>query len=211
MATERTLCIIKPDAVEKKKSGAILQHLLEEGFNVLAMRQAQLSLREAQGLAVILILAGLAFLASRFSANNGQESWGRWLSQLSDTFSGSTNGEDYADEPEPARQAAAEPVYKHALEAVRRAGLNPDALGARIDQFLASRGFAIPAMGSDPGTGRTESATPVAAGPPAEFVCEEDVRQALRAGRKIVLDSRTIVTPAARDLGEEKRVFIDAR
>ncbi len=92
-----------------------------------------------------------------------------------------------------------------------RGGLNPDALGARIDQFLASRGFAIPTMGSDPGTGRAESAAPVAAGPPAEFVCEEDVRLALRAGRKIVLDSRTIVTPAARDLGEEKRVFIDAR
>ena len=54
--------------------------------------------------------------------------------------------------------------------------------------------------GSDP---RTERA--------AEFVCEEDVRQALRAGLKIVLDSRTIVTPAARDLGEEKRVFVDAR
>jgi hypothetical protein len=26
-----------------------------------------------------------------------------------------------------------------------------------------------------------------------------------------VLDSRTIVTPSARDLGEEKRVFVDAR
>jgi hypothetical protein len=46
---------------------------------------------------------------------------------------------------------------------------------------------------------------------PAEFVCEEDVRKALETGHKIVLDSRTIVTPAARDLGEEKRVFIDAR
>jgi len=42
-------------------------------------------------------------------------------------------------------------------------------------------------------------------------VCEDDVRQALRAGLKIVLDSRSIVTPAARDLGEEKRVFVDAR
>jgi nucleoside-diphosphate kinase len=49
MAIERTLCIIKPDAVAKRKSGAILQHVLEEGFQVLAMRQAQLSLREAQG------------------------------------------------------------------------------------------------------------------------------------------------------------------
>ena len=49
MATERTLCIIKPDAVEKRKSGAILQRLLDEGFNVLGMRQLQLSPRQAQG------------------------------------------------------------------------------------------------------------------------------------------------------------------
>jgi nucleoside-diphosphate kinase len=49
MAIERTLCIIKPDAVEKRKAGAILQHLLEEGFNVLGMRQVQLSPRQAQG------------------------------------------------------------------------------------------------------------------------------------------------------------------
>jgi nucleoside-diphosphate kinase len=49
MAIERTLCIIKPDAVEKHKSGAILQRVLEEGFKVLGMRQAQLSMREAEG------------------------------------------------------------------------------------------------------------------------------------------------------------------
>jgi nucleoside-diphosphate kinase len=49
MASERTLCIIKPDAVEKRKAGAILQHLLEEGFNVLGMRQVHLSPRQAQG------------------------------------------------------------------------------------------------------------------------------------------------------------------
>jgi nucleoside-diphosphate kinase len=49
MAIERTLCIIKPDAVEKRKAGAILQHLLEEGFNVLGLRQVQLSSRQAQG------------------------------------------------------------------------------------------------------------------------------------------------------------------
>jgi nucleoside-diphosphate kinase len=49
MAIERTLCIIKPDAVEKRKSGAILQHVLEEGFDVLALRQQQLSRHEAEG------------------------------------------------------------------------------------------------------------------------------------------------------------------
>jgi nucleoside-diphosphate kinase len=49
MAVERTLCIIKPDAVEKRKQGAILARVLEEGFRVLAMRQVQLSRREAEG------------------------------------------------------------------------------------------------------------------------------------------------------------------
>jgi nucleoside-diphosphate kinase len=49
MATERTLCIIKPDAVAKRKSGAILQHILEEGFVVLGLRQQHLSRREAEG------------------------------------------------------------------------------------------------------------------------------------------------------------------
>jgi nucleoside-diphosphate kinase len=49
MALERTLCIIKPDAVEKRKQGAILARILEEGFKVLAMRQVQLSRREAEG------------------------------------------------------------------------------------------------------------------------------------------------------------------
>ncbi len=49
MAIQRTLCIIKPDAVEKKKQGAILQHLLDAGFDILAMRQLTLSRRMAEG------------------------------------------------------------------------------------------------------------------------------------------------------------------
>src|SRR5262249_35393216 len=49
MTTQRTLCIIKPDAVESRKQGAILQRLLEEGFRVLAMRQALISRRQIEG------------------------------------------------------------------------------------------------------------------------------------------------------------------
>ncbi len=49
MATERTLCIIKPDAVEKRTQGHILQRLLEEGFQVRAMRQARLTRAQAEG------------------------------------------------------------------------------------------------------------------------------------------------------------------
>ena len=44
----------------------------------------------------------------------------------------------------------------------------------------------------------------------AAFVCEEDVRTAIRTGRKIVIGERTIVTPAARDLAAAHRVFVEA-
>jgi hypothetical protein len=39
------------------------------------------------------------------------------------------------------------------------------------------------------------------------FVCEDDVRQAMRAGTTIALGEKTIVTPAARDLGMAHNVF----
>jgi nucleoside-diphosphate kinase len=49
MTTQRTLCIIKPDAVERRKQGAILQRLLDEGFRVLGMRQDVISRRQIEG------------------------------------------------------------------------------------------------------------------------------------------------------------------
>jgi hypothetical protein len=51
---------------------------------------------------------------------------------------------------------------------------------------------------------------PAAVEKPAEFVCEDDVRQAIRQGRKITIGERSIVTPAARDLGEQHRLFVQA-
>lgn len=49
MSIERTLCIIKPDAVEKRKQGAIVQQLLDEGFTLLGMKQIVLSRPVAEG------------------------------------------------------------------------------------------------------------------------------------------------------------------
>jgi nucleoside-diphosphate kinase len=49
MSTQRTLCIIKPDAVEKRKQGAILQRLLDEGFRVVAMKQLCMTRSQAEG------------------------------------------------------------------------------------------------------------------------------------------------------------------
>ena len=49
MTIQRTLCIIKPDAVEKHHVGAIIDRLEREGFRILAMRQMHLTLAQAQG------------------------------------------------------------------------------------------------------------------------------------------------------------------
>ncbi len=49
MAVERTLCIIKPDAVEKRKAGAILAMLEEAGFSILACKRMQLTRPVAEG------------------------------------------------------------------------------------------------------------------------------------------------------------------
>ncbi|HEX6764584.1 MAG TPA: nucleoside-diphosphate kinase [Polyangiaceae bacterium] len=49
MSLEKTLCIIKPDALEQRKQGAIVQLLLDAGFKILAMQQLQLTRRAAEG------------------------------------------------------------------------------------------------------------------------------------------------------------------
>ena len=46
---ERTLAIIKPDAVERQLSGAILQRIEQSGFQIRAMRRLHLSKKEAEG------------------------------------------------------------------------------------------------------------------------------------------------------------------
>ncbi len=40
-----------------------------------------------------------------------------------------------------------------------------------------------------------------------DFVSEDDVRRAINSGEKIYISKKTILTPSARDLGEEKEVF----
>jgi acetaldehyde dehydrogenase (acetylating) len=42
---------------------------------------------------------------------------------------------------------------------------------------------------------------------PVDFVSENDVRDAIAKGVKIYITAKTILTPSARDLGEEKEVF----
>jgi acetaldehyde dehydrogenase (acetylating) len=80
-------------------------------------------------------------------------------------------------------------------------GLAADVVRA---QFAAPVGSAPPAAAPEP------AAVSASADRPVPFVCEEDVRQAVKAGRKIVIGERTIVTPAARDLARAHGTFIEA-
>ena len=47
--TERTLAIIKPDAVERRLAGKVLQRIEDEGFQIRAMKRVSLSNRQAEG------------------------------------------------------------------------------------------------------------------------------------------------------------------
>ncbi len=98
-------------------------------------------------------------------------------------------------------------------------GISAASLTRRIDEFLGSRGYKEPMTGAGENDSRpvlsgrpagppeNDSRPLLPATAPLDFVCEDDVRQALKAGRKLVLAERAIVTPAARDLGEKHSVF----
>src|SRR3982750_179361 len=47
--TERTLAIIKPDAVERRLAGVIIQRIEAEGFQIRAIKRVHLSQPQAEG------------------------------------------------------------------------------------------------------------------------------------------------------------------
>ena len=120
----------------------------------------------------------------------------------------------YETTPAPNRFEKARPAPGAAR---RSGGISADALTSRIDQFLGSRGYRAEVPGPGglvagapvPVSSPAPTQGPAEAGPtPLDFVCEEDVRKALQAGRQLVVAERAIITPAARELGEAHRVFV---
>ena len=88
-------------------------------------------------------------------------------------------------------------------EVQKSSGIGAAVLTERIDQFLGSRGYRTGGQPDSPLPSQSTAASAAA----LDFVCEEDVRLAMQAGRKLVVSERAIVTPAARDLGEQHSVF----
>jgi acetaldehyde dehydrogenase (acetylating) len=87
-----------------------------------------------------------------------------------------------------------------------RAAEKPIAPPAQPSQPTAPQ----PAQRQAEGAGKAE-AKPAANGHRAvDFVCEDDVRRAMQKGEKIYVNAKTIITPAARDMGEAAEVFAKA-
>ena len=83
-------------------------------------------------------------------------------------------------------------------------------VSALVERLLAARRleFRPPA---EPAPPPARPATPEATPHPPEpagFVCEDDIRQAVKEDRKIHVDGKSIITPAARDLGNQKAVLV---
>ncbi|MGA2594023.1 MAG: aldehyde dehydrogenase family protein [Bryobacteraceae bacterium] len=94
-----------------------------------------------------------------------------------------------------------------------------------VDRFLARRTSA-PSAQAPPPTAPVQPApaaacacgTPASSEPPAlpqpptvDFVCEEDVRNAIKQSRKIYIGPKTIVTPSARDLASPNDILVVAQ
>jgi hypothetical protein len=96
-----------------------------------------------------------------------------------------------------------------------------------VDRFLANRRTGTaPAPSASAGCGcggatscatKTEPPPPPAPKPQpppisiADFVCENDVREAMRQKQKIYIGPKTIVTPSARDLGAQFDTIVVAQ
>jgi acetaldehyde dehydrogenase (acetylating) len=99
-------------------------------------------------------------------------------------------------------------------------------IAALVDRFLAERQVRQPASSAPalpsppPASSFTPNEQPAqsqpvlptngasnSTGPVYDFVCEEDVRRAIAAREKIRINGKTIITPAARELGEERDIF----
>ncbi|HST23314.1 MAG TPA: aldehyde dehydrogenase family protein [Blastocatellia bacterium] len=121
-----------------------------------------------------------------------------------------------AFETKPINQAAG--AERAPLRVASPATVDRTAIAALVDRFLAERHvqptqqqssppLPPPAPAAAPAPPQTASTNGATKHQVYDFVCEEDVRRAINAREKIYINNKTLITPAARDLGEERDVF----
>ena len=125
-----------------------------------------------------------------------------------------------AFETKPVNKASASTASSPAATA-RPAAAKPkrEEIAAIVDKFLSKKLAEIPAEQPAPVPAEQPKTTIIHHIPadlpkpnggkpvPVDFVSEDDVRKAVDKGEKIYISAKTILTPSARDLGEEKEIF----
>ena len=106
------------------------------------------------------------------------------------------------------RLAHARPYDRGMVSRAEGGEMDRATIVAAVERYLARRGVAV-------------APAPVASEPPprpaapaitiVDFVCEDDVRRAIRDGRKIYTGPKTIVTPAAHDLAASNDILVVAK
>lgn len=120
----------------------------------------------------------------------------------------------FETKPVSVQRVAAIPASPAAAPPQKRA--SREQIAAIVDSFLSKKLAEIPEPEPAPVVetkavvhevtpeNAVQKPVPIAA---VEFVSEDDVRRAVDRGDKIYISKKTILTPSARDLGEEKEVF----
>lgn len=112
--------------------------------------------------------------------------------------------------------------YPEQAASIIEQGVDPTRSSAQrqapIEELVASylsrrkRSRSAPAEEATTGKEKLPEPRPTFSPPPPkgrDFVCEQDVRTAIHAREKIHIHRKTIVTPAARDLGLAHEIFVD--
>jgi acetaldehyde dehydrogenase (acetylating) len=84
-------------------------------------------------------------------------------------------------------------------------------IAAAVERYLARRSVVITSSSiNTPAPPAPATPAPLATPEPAlvDFVCEDDVRQAIRDSRKIFIGPKAIVTPSARDLAGPHDILV---
>jgi acetaldehyde dehydrogenase (acetylating) len=127
---------------------------------------------------------------------------------------------------EPPVQSLSAPSPQSRIDPIEKVDQR-EAIAALVDRFISARRQPVEfkedlkEVVKEPATNNQVQAAPPA--PPisidksesnghraVDFVCEADVKHALDAGKKIYVNAKTIITPAARELGEGREVFAKA-
>jgi len=122
-----------------------------------------------------------------------------------------------AFETKPVSAVRAVPVQSRAAAGAPPKRASRDEIAAIVDSFLSKKIAETPAPARQEPSAEVKTVVheitpenavqkpvPIAT---VDFVSEDDVRQAVEKGEKIYISKKTILTPSARDLGQEKDVF----